>query len=194
MEEKKRKRKKHKSIVTTWCSSWLNFMLIQFICSFQSLAVILLMSLCGTVWKDSGWSLQHTKGQLESFHHRDGLKHKILHLPSCPDYFWEKGKKKELKMGRPGRCFDDRLSEQCFSVREVSSPRPNLQLAPAWLPHLAVEWQDVRCDPSRGKVRSGGTHISNWASLREPVLPSLPLVLSSSTVWQKQSCEECRLS
>lgn len=36
---------------------------------------------------------------------------------------------------------------------------------PAWLPHLAVEWQFVRCDDCGVKVCSSRTHIMKWAHL-----------------------------
>lgn len=58
---------------------------------------------------------------------------------------------------------------------EVSGPGPKLQSPLAWLPHLAAEWQGVRCGHSGVKVCSGGTQITRGASawsLRCPACPS----------------------
>lgn len=86
--------------------------------------------------------------------------------------------KKEAGIGEALLLFSEETETKWTRIqcgREVSGPGPKLQSPLAWLPHLAAEWQGVRCGHSRVKVCSGRTQImkgaSSW-SLHCPACPS----------------------
>lgn len=115
------------------------------------------------VWKDSGWPLRHHKGLLESIHlRRTAVKRHASFLLLC---FSEIKMKLELVKRL-------RQSEWGSSVGRGVRSRTELQMQLVWLPHLAAEWQAVRCGHSRLKVC--GTDSDESLCLK-PALPSLPL-------------------